>query len=679
MIKMKRKIFSILLCIVLVSGIIPIEVSAEEVNSGKAIQFGTGGISGYSDTDSYDYIYYGIWDSMPIKWRVLDDKTNTGDEGMFLLSDALLVCYDADGSEGIKFGENSNVWNGSTSQKWFKDTFAPNSFSTSELNAIIKTSKTDTFYEFYNVGGVTTTFYYYESVLDNDQFFYLSVEEADTKAYGFVEKDNDNGNGARIAYYKEGGEKVASYWFLRSPNNNYLETLVQPKGSILTYQPGNRLFPRPAMNLDSSQILFTSAASDGKLSNSTGENALKAVENYNDSDWKLTLHDTNRDNFSANVGGKTSVSVPEGGSVEITYSGAQTSGKDNEYVSALLCDNNDNILYYGNIAQNSAQGSAKVNLPTNLAAGSYTLKVFSEQCNEDQKTDYASKFQDISLTVLQREATPNASFTASGEDSGTLSDVDTSMKYSVDGGNSWIEITDTTTEITGVTAENGVKVYKTGDGTQTLDSEEQTIEITQAGEPSGVKGISCATKSKNDGKLTGVNSAMEYRQKDAAAWTEITGDMVTGLAAGTYEVRMKANGQVLASPFVTVEINKHICTAEGGWNADENEHWKLCACGEKLDIGAHSGGDISSEGEAICEICGEVYKASDVVSFPISAPTSSSTEENAQGHKSSDKSSSPDTGDENLAIYWGILLLASGIVLTGTVVFRRKRREKSFI
>ena len=89
--------------------------------------------------------------------------------------------------------------------------------------------------------------------------------------------------------------------------------------------------------------------------------------------------------------------VRVGENLTVTYSGAGT-GK-NEYVSAMLADNSGNILYYGRIAQNSANGTASVEIPSDLTAGTYTLKVFSEQYNGDYKTDYASEFQNITLTV----------------------------------------------------------------------------------------------------------------------------------------------------------------------------------------------------------------------------------------------------------------------------------------
>lgn len=188
---------------------------------------------------------------------------------------------------------------------------------------------------------------------------------------------------------------------------------------------------RPAFNLNLNSVLFTSAAADGKSSGTVGADALMAVGNYSGNEWKLTLLDGGR-SFSVNMNGQTSISASAGESVKITYSGAQTGA--NEYVSVLLCDSNGNVLYYGNIAQNSASGTATLNIPSGLAAGNYTLKVFSEQCNGNYKTDYASAFQDISLNILSKETTPQAVFTATGDSSGTLSNVDTSMKYSTDGG-----------------------------------------------------------------------------------------------------------------------------------------------------------------------------------------------------------------------------------------------------
>ena len=198
----------------------------------------------------------------------------------------------------------------------------------------------------------------------------------------------------------------ADYWWLRSPgSDDLLAVFVPASGGVDSSgfpvaHPGHAV--RPAFNLNLDAVLFTSAAAgSGHISFGT------AIPDY--SEWKLTLQDSSR-RFSADVNGQTSASVPAGGSVQITYSGAQTG--ENEYVSVLLCDGNDNVLYYGNIAQNSTSGTATLNIPSGLAEENYTLKVFSEQCNGDKQTDYASEFQNIDLNVLPQEETPNAVFTA---------------------------------------------------------------------------------------------------------------------------------------------------------------------------------------------------------------------------------------------------------------------------
>ena len=425
--KPKRKILSLLLVICLVVGLLPTTVFA--ANSGKAIQLGTSGISGYDSAAGYDYIYFGNWTAQdtyttsgPIKWRVLDDRTNTGETGLFLLSDGLL----GTGKSGGVYFDNtspfSNTWQGSDAQAWC-NTFASSNLDSRELAAILETTKSD-------VAFISSTysvpFAASENILNGDKVFFLSAEEAENSAYGFA---NDN---ARIANYGNS----AGVWWLRSPvarSTDYAGAVIR-SGTVRNDHVSLDWAARPAFNLDLNSVLFTSAAVGGKSSGAAGADALTSVSDYTGNEWKLTLLDGSRSSFTANSSGTvTSMKVGYSNwSIPITYSGAQTG--DNEYVSVLLCDSSDTVLYYGNIAQNSASGTATLNIPSGLTVGNYTLKIFSEQCNGDYKTDYASAFQNISLTVtLPQETMPQAVFTAAGDSSGTLSDVDASMKYSTDG------------------------------------------------------------------------------------------------------------------------------------------------------------------------------------------------------------------------------------------------------
>lgn len=162
------------------------------------------------------------------------------------------------------------------------------------------------------------------------------------------------------------------------------------------------------------------------------------------------------------------------------------------------------------------------------------------------------------LWELNVPAAPEAVFNADSENGGVLSNVVAGMMYSVDGGNTWAEITDTTAAITGVTVEKGIQVYQPGDFHETNDSPVQTIAVTKAAAPTSVGANGCTTTEQNDGMITGVNSTMEYKAADGDTWIAITGDSATGLKSGTYLVRVKGNGTVLASEAVEVTVLKFV-------------------------------------------------------------------------------------------------------------------------
>jgi len=71
----------------------------------------------------------------------------------------------------------------------------------------------------------------------------------------------------------------------------------------------------------------------------------------------------------------------------------------------MLVNSSSEVLYYGRIKQNSESGTADITIPSGLGIGEYTLKVFNEQYHGDYKTDYASDFKDITLTVSKAEQT----------------------------------------------------------------------------------------------------------------------------------------------------------------------------------------------------------------------------------------------------------------------------------
>ncbi len=155
---------------------------------------------------------------------------------------------------------------------------------------------------------------------------------------------------------------------------------------------------------------------------------------------------------------------------------------------------------------------------------------------------------------LAQAATPTATFAATDASTGTLSGVTSGMKYKI-GDGEWIAISSNENISLSNLSACTISIMQTGG--DKLDSETQTISVTKPNVPTA-KAQNCVNG--NDGKLTGVDDTMEYRSSGAGSWTAIDIDSseVTGLAAGSYEVRYKASGTALASEPQTVTIGSYV-------------------------------------------------------------------------------------------------------------------------
>ena len=174
-------------------------------------------------------------------------------------------------------------------------------------------------------------------------------------------------------------------------------------------------------------------------------------------------------------------------------------------------------------------------------------------------------------TAKTKEATPTATFDAQGPDFGNLMNWPTGMKYSVDGGVTWTENTSIYTgkAIYYVSADKDIKVYMPASDPNTkLDSDIQTIDVTKAATPTGVIGVACTTSANNNGKLQNVTAAMQYKKSDASSWTDCGGTEVTGLTPGTYYVRVKYSGTMLASDNQEVTVAAYSASMLADVNGD---------------------------------------------------------------------------------------------------------------
>ena len=373
---MKKRILSIMLLCCMVLGLLPTTVFANNDGT-KAIQLGTSGISGYDSTNnSYDYIHFGTWDNSTVKWRVLDTKTNMPNaqegDGFFLLSDALLGTGEFGGVEFDYTTPYTNDWRGSRAQDWCNGFYNRN-LSTTEQKAVFATSKSDDPYiDGYFMGS--------ENILNGDKVFFLSAEEVRKVAYGFID---DN---ARIANYGDS----AGGWWLRSPHRDYNAAgVVSASGGVSAEWVNDTNAARPAFNLKPDSVLLVSAAVGGK----GAADGIFKIPEYSGDEWKLTLLDDTR---TFRVTETAAVGKP-GGSVTLNFSGARTG--QNEYISAII-EGESGATHYGRIMKpTAADTQLSFTLPYDLDSGNYKLYVFSEQCNGDYKTDYASRFQTVALTV----------------------------------------------------------------------------------------------------------------------------------------------------------------------------------------------------------------------------------------------------------------------------------------
>lgn len=74
--------------------------------------------------------------------------------------------------------------------------------------------------------------------------------------------------------------------------------------------------------------------------------------------------------------------------------------------------------------------------------------------------------------------------------------------------------------------------------------------------PEGLEVVNVSPNGENDGKISGVTTAMEYSSDDGDTWTAITADPLTGLAVGEYMVRLASTESAFSSKVVTLKVEQ---------------------------------------------------------------------------------------------------------------------------
>ena len=373
---MKKRILSTLLTLCMLFCLVPTGVFAEgETATGSAaIQLGTDALSKNVNTATAPTVYFGQdHENNPGAWRVIDYD---GNSAAGIAGNMTLLAANNMGLS--KFGA-SNAYADSALKEAI-DALA-DKLTAKETDAVEKRTLASGNYDEENTDGVAG------SAVSNAVFWPLSSKEA-----------NAVNNDLRVVDPEHPGW-ASSYWWLRSPDEDYSTAFVAGRGEVRYYggySTSKEFGVRPAFDLNLDSVLFASAAVGGKP-----DGGLQPVSpNYTGNEWKLTLYDSKRNDFSRTTW-EVSAST-KGGTVEISYTDAKTGA--NEHISALIFDDVGNVIYYGrsNASLTEKDGTAQLTIPAGFAEGTYTLKVFNEQYNGDRKTDLASGFADVTLTVEKR-------------------------------------------------------------------------------------------------------------------------------------------------------------------------------------------------------------------------------------------------------------------------------------
>ncbi|MBT9619735.1 hypothetical protein GPK28_01905 [Ruminococcus bromii] len=374
---MKKRILSILLTICMLFCLTPISVFAEEVGAGgsAAIKLGADALNKTVNTEIAPTVYFGQnHENNPAAWRVIgyDGNGVTSAQGDI----TLLAAYNMGWS---KFGSSAAY--ADSDLKTAIDALAEK-LTSKETDAVQKQTLASGSYNRENTDCVSGT------QVNNAVFWPLSTAEASAV-----------NNDLRIAD-REHQYWASSYWWLRSPGAKNRDVASVDGFANIDHDGidiSNIWGVRPAFKLNLNSVLFASAAVGGKP-----DGGLTPIPEYSGNEWKLTLLDSSR-SFAVT---EKAVSAAPDDTVTLNYKWATTG--INEYISVILADNNG-AQYYGRVAQPTAEsGTVEIKIPSDIAPGDYTLKVFNEQYNGDCKTDLASAFADVTLTV---ESQPDEQFT----------------------------------------------------------------------------------------------------------------------------------------------------------------------------------------------------------------------------------------------------------------------------
>jgi len=364
-------------------------------------QLGTNGMSSPSVPQTPDdkwngsYVYFGKYEDIPVKYRVLDKNSTLFSEKQTVFLDCDSTLFYAD------FDSSSNVWSNSDIREALNgDAFLgkPGVFTATEKSSIVASTvaghpltsvNSDAVSEFVNYIG-----------LQNDKIFLLDAEDVLNPEYGYYDAMANDPYGSSAPYhpaynwYKCELQSPSSFtiWWLRSQDHELDYQAVDLFAGGIFYGigglqvNGTSAGVAPAMNIDSNRILFSTAVK-GKY----GELG---------TEYKLTLLDPEMivsvpDNSASMDGGKVTFGY--------TLSGQRFAERSQiSYIvtSKTLGSDGNSILDYGAIHGGNNKGYFTLSNSVSGTWGEdYHIYVFAEKINGPYETDYAGIPVEITAPV----------------------------------------------------------------------------------------------------------------------------------------------------------------------------------------------------------------------------------------------------------------------------------------
>ncbi len=327
------------------------------------------------------YVYFGMTSRYPIRFRVLDTKNTSYGENSVLLDADLAVFREEYSKNG------STDWANSDLKRYLNEDYLLGNFTEPARNAMVS-----------NTG----------NGLSGEKVFILSQSEANNAAYGYSSKNT------RVKKNPKLSRNETAAWYLRDGDGSSVVT-VGKDGNETTAKADDLSWVSPAVSLKPENILMTWSAEQAKPS------TFSVVDAEPTNAQSLTI--TGGQGFTASRKDQNVVPAGTGFVANVSDLGTSDWGVTYNQISAMLVDDNRNVIAYGPVSDAAATGDLSVMIPSGVPKGNYTVKLFAEDVVSQSITkavDYASNVVDIPVTVgdlpdvqSETQANPEETATAS--------------------------------------------------------------------------------------------------------------------------------------------------------------------------------------------------------------------------------------------------------------------------